>query len=733
MERQTAGRTKIIDLEKLMGTVLWLLVLVSIALAAWTGFIFHGALPQPHSVELSVRYSDVEHFAARSGLAMEETLSFLKEQGVTSIGVFEYTLWNLRRDPASFVLSNLELVGELALNTDLAPYRDFILGEAEREGLRLGDYAVFMPAGSWAEQVWEHLGQLGEVEDPARFRLQRASTEGMELFLIRGANYDNLPYLALGANPGQLDKVSGAGLLINPYLAARKIDRSTAAEQALATYDGAPLSTVVFEGGKIPGFPRFTAETADALKKRGLPVALYEYHQYPQGMPELAVHLENSPVVMIPGKNGFPSNREVWNGISERKAQLVELQIRNFAPRLRGEKLLKDFSRQFTLLRQFMEGKGYDTGRLQQFAVPVQPAGVYLFMGMGLVAFTLLFLRIFLPLGPRPLLMLLAGGAVALSVLFRWNPVAAGQILALWTALLFPLYALSLLLLPYCPARGARRGQKPRRGDGPVISGQEDARGGASGEGGRLSFLGRAVLKMGGTFLLSLAGGLLLHGFLSLPPFFSGLEFFRGVKVMYAVPLALSVFIALACYGTRLRPASFDDSPERGGGFCLLQAGELGKPCAALARRLLLRPLVLRDLLLLGVLLLLAYFYLMRTGHVMAVSPVEGWERDVLEQLLGVRPRLKEFLLGYPLALLGLCLREKEGESKSLLAAFLLIAAGVLAPISVLNTFAHVQAPVALSLWRSLHGFWLGGLVGLLLLLAWVAVKHLWARGRSGR
>ena len=177
------------------------------------------------------------------------------------------------------MLSNLELAGEMALNPGLARYRDFILEAVGAEGLQLGDYIVLMPEGAWAKQVWEHLGQLKEVEDPARFRLKRATGEGMELFIIQGALYDNLPYLALGANPAQLKNVSGAGLLVNPYLSPRRIETPASAEQALATYDSASLSAVVFEGGRVPGFPRYTAETAQAVEKRGLPVTVYEYHQ----------------------------------------------------------------------------------------------------------------------------------------------------------------------------------------------------------------------------------------------------------------------------------------------------------------------------------------------------------------------------------------------------------------------------------------------------------------------
>jgi len=703
--------------EILTGAFLWLLVLLAVASAAWAGFRFHADIPaQEENVEFTVRYSDVEIFAARAGMTVEETLAFLKEQGVSSVGVFEYTLWNLRRESGCYVLSNLELAGEMAFNPGLARYRDFILEAVGVEGLNLGDYIVLMPEGVWAEQVWEHLGQLKEVEDPARFRLKRASGEGMELFVIQGALYDNLPYLALGANPAQLKNVSGAGLLVNPYLSPRRIETPASAEQALATYDRASLSAVVFEGGRIPGFPRYTAETAQAVEKRGLPVTVYEYHQYPQGMKELALLLDYNLTVMIPGKTGLPGAMEVWNGVRERKARLIELRIRDFAPQFRGEELKERFAGRMSSIVGLLQEKGYKSGRLQPLSVRPLPFGVYLLMGAGLLAFTLLFLRTIIPVRPLVLILLLVPGTAFVFLLFLWNRILTGQVLSLWTALLFPLYA--VLTLYFSPPlrekeeRGCERG--PGRGARAPVLQLFTLRPG---------FFVRTGLMLCGTFLFSLAGGLLLHGFLTMPPFYSGLEFFRGVKIMYAAPLCLVGLAALAFW-------SAGEVETCRSGFRLLPAGELGKICLAFLRRILRRPLVLGDLIFLGMLLLVAYFYLTRTGHVTEITAAESQARGFLETALGVRPRFKEFLIGYPLALLGFYFLEKPGKNFRL-PACLLLASGILAPVSLLNTFAHIQAPIVLSFWRSLHGFWLGGLCGLLLLFVWTFGELLAAAVRS--
>ena len=112
-----------------------------------------------------------------------------------------------------------------------------------------------------------------------------------------------------------------------------------------------------------------------------------------------------------------------------------------------------------------------------------------------------------------------------------------------------------------------------------------------------------------------------------------------------------------------------------------------------------------------------------------------GWKlgseqllRDRLEDLLVARPRFKEFAIGYPLLLLGLHMRSStasltppslfKGEGDRALGEgwSLLIAIGMIGPISVVNTFCHLHSPLYLALWRTANGIVLGSAIGLALL-----------------
>lgn len=101
--------------------------------------------------------------------------------------------------------------------------------------------------------------------------------------------------------------------------------------------------------------------------------------------------------------------------------------------------------------------------------------------------------------------------------------------------------------------------------------------------------------------------------------------------------------------------------------------------------------------------------------------PVPGFEkyfRNWLEMLLYIRPRTKEFLVGYPLLFLSAYYYFK-GQRQWL---WLLAALGAIAPISVFNSFSHIHTPLMVSVLRTFNGLALGIIVSLI--AGWLAQKY---------
>lgn len=122
-------------------------------------------------------------------------------------------------------------------------------------------------------------------------------------------------------------------------------------------------------------------------------------------------------------------------------------------------------------------------------------------------------------------------------------------------------------------------------------------------------------------------------------------------------------------------------------------------------------------LLLLSAAALVAY-WLMRTGNEPGMG-VSAWElklRHLIEETLGVRPRFKEFLLGHPALVLSFFfLAGTHWEAR--IGQWLMLPA-VIGLASLMNTFSHAHTPLSLSLLRTVHGIWLGVLIGVLLIWA---------------
>ena len=106
-----------------------------------------------------------------------------------------------------------------------------------------------------------------------------------------------------------------------------------------------------------------------------------------------------------------------------------------------------------------------------------------------------------------------------------------------------------------------------------------------------------------------------------------------------------------------------------------------------------------------GVILAAGALYIIRSGNVESINPIEAKMRSALTELFSARPRTKEFLVGYP-ALLLLVYYIRKTDIK-LLQWLLAIAASILAA-SVTNSFCHVFTDYTTIVSRTINGFIVG-------------------------
>jgi hypothetical protein len=189
--------------------------------------------------------------------------------------------------------------------------------------------------------------------------------------------------------------------------------------------------------------------------------------------------------------------------------------------------------------------------------------------------------------------------------------------------------------------------------------------------------------------VVALLGALVVVGLMSSPLAMEEIERFRGVKAVLAAP----PLIALVLYLFDRRYGSGVERP----------------------RDVFLSPVLTYQLLVGIVLVAAGVLLVMRSGNDSDVSPsqIELTLRHVLTHVLSVRPRFKEFLIGFPCIMLIPALVTAHRRAIGWLLA---LGAGV-GIGDVIDTFSHLHTPLTVSVLRVFNGLWVGALIGIVVIL----------------
>ncbi|WP_003543722.1 DUF5693 family protein [Desulfotomaculum nigrificans] len=491
---------------------------------------------------------------------------------------------------------------------------------------------------------------------------------GSDTYVIETVKpYVSMKDLGVGFTKSSLQDVQAAGM--RTVLQIRSWDRASqqSIKKVFASYRNIPnLSAVMFNDPNIvgfqPGMPSLLPEVAYQIRQLNVPVAQIEFFPQ-QGLTKLGILLDKNVVRLH-----TIDQKEIKAGITPGEA----LDRYALAAAERDHRIL--------LIRPFLMSNDpieYNLGfmdslvsRLHSEGLQVGPAGklppipsshwVLFLIGLGVIAGGL---RLLDKLGLSRLVPLAAAAApVIWAGLLYFDLALARKLMALAAVIIFP--TLSLI------TNVRREGLAP----------------------------GQAVLAFIRISLFSLLGALFMVGLLADAGFMLKLDQFMGVKLAHVLPLLIVLVY-----------------------FALLAAQ--GEGVAAKVKSLWNHPLRLGIVLAAGVMAVVVAVYVARTGNeAMTVSSTEMQFRTLLDHLLGVRPRTKEFLLGHPALMLLLIYGYRDNRFLPLLLL------GTIGQASLVNTFAHIHTPLVVSLLRAFHGLWLGILLGLALFLV---IRLTLRRGRG--
>ncbi|GMU51558.1 MAG: hypothetical protein AMXMBFR33_07040 [Candidatus Xenobia bacterium] len=528
--------------------------------------------------------------------------------------------------------------------------------------------------------VFEQEGERAAIERNLTLALGKERVQSRGMVLDVAIDLPTLRGMGLGFLPERLNALADQGWQLwlrpenKPIPATRILENLT---------DIRNVRGVIFGGlpNEAVGYPRELKEAALWLDAHNLRVGYVELSPEVQqkGIQTVARTIPHRVVrvmAVVPAHQArlMPETVVSMYSLGARERNLRLLYLRPYtAPWREVGDLTATNQALIQGLSQELAGR---TGLASTFPLSDQRPGPLLALGLGLVSMGILsgaFLLLLEVVPLRPTLVygligLGAGGVAAWS--FLGLPPVGRLLLCLLSSIALPVLGM-VVSFPFLEAVGARRSL------GSVLSGS-------------MALTIRVTM-------ISLAGALMSAALLYETPVLLGLTLFRGVKLLsLAVPLAV-----LAFYVARL-----------GGRKELMQVLNLD--------------LKLWHALGLGLLAMLGLLYVLRTGNVGApgsegaAMEMERALRRFLDAVMGVRPRFKEFVLGHPAMMLAPVLLWVGWRRLVWLA---LVAAAV-GQASLVDTFAHLHTPVAVSLVRTFLGLLVGWAIGLLAALVVVALAR---------
>jgi hypothetical protein len=637
-------------------------VVLLVALLASLLVAFFRVRTESHArrVELAMDFTDFDALARSYDYNPAAFLIALRRAGLTSLALTEELGTNVGDNGKAYATTGAALINQARVT----PIRDPLLAQMVKSG-RVRDGAVYLLVSD-AATYRRYRTQLALHYARSTVRVLRPVKPW--LMEVR-TQIDYFNATALGIPTDQIELARRLALLVVPRF---QNDERFEAPKINAMFDEVlrydpKVSTVIFFGlgNQVLGYPDHLEDTAAAFKRHIFnfgSIETYDPSQVQKGNDTLARLIPGRTVrVQAIAKTELDKIKldeavaRYVLGVRERNVRVVYLR-----PWTHQDGKLSIEATNVEMVKAIadeLRASGFRLGR----ATPIPE---YRGNNRGLIGLAALAV-------PSVLVLLLeffgwyrrdvAVAAYALTILLYGAGLVSHHdefvrsVFALAGALLFATAALLVLILAW--------NERPARSDGTQF----------------LRSFGWTLAATG----VALLGALVVVGVLSSPLTMEEIERFRGVRLILALPplIALALYLFDRRFGSVQRP-----------------------------RDVFLSPVLIYQLLAGIAIVALGALMIVRSGNDSDVAPsaFELALRHALTHVLSVRPRFKEFLIGFPCMMLLPALLPPHRR-----AVGWLIALGIGVGVGdVIDTFSHLHTPIEISVLRIVFGLIIGAIVG---------------------
>ena len=627
----------------------WILVAISVlcSLTIWAQRI--GVEKEYNHVQMVVNSNDVYALANGNQLTTAEMVEMLQERGVSAALFKELSIADLKNRG----IVSLE-VGHLLKKAD---YYEQVSEHLETNQAML--YVAILDK-KWEEQIAAHLqyklagtiyyeGEVSVIAVPVMVPTGEGEFNSLQ---------NAVKEIGVGFDWQQIEELSSLGLSIIPQVRSWDNPSDLSLRLVMNEIKAMPnLSYLLFNDKDIPGYPDESVmrKLADFLNgsQDGKPVTIGTIEFTDQhGLSQLGVLLNKNVVRMHTISNGEMSKYDLNSALDRwmlavRERNMRSLLVRFFDIDTPAVGLNENLLYLETLQNELL-AKGFTLDENYEKPGSVQ-VNVWLLrlLGIGVAAGAML---IVLEMRlPKLSLVTFVLASVLWLGLLAVSPVMARKLMALASVCVFPTLGCLLMMKP----------------EGKSI--------------------GKTIVSLLSMSAISFIGAVLMVGLLADVLFMLKLDGFVGVKLAHVIPI-VAVPTILYLWNTEN----------------LLRT----------VKMLLDKTAEYKWLVIAAVIAVAGMIYLSRTGNTTAqLSTAEQLMRTYLNDIMGVRPRTKEFMIGYPFAMLLFYF----GASRK---NWILTIPAIIGQVSLVNTYAHIHTPLLISLQRSLNGFIIGIVLGCLLIVA---------------
>lgn len=612
------------------------------------------------AVALVLDYNQLRALAGATGVSADEALKRFRAAGITQVAVTDRNLEELRTS------------GELEVRLFPTPTG--------------AEYRLTFSDPRTAERVADFTSRLvrGATETaPPGDRVALPGPGGGQIYLP--GRFEDHALTPTGPDLSSVLEIRKAGLvpvarLLNPLgLTPDSLRWELARVKAMG------ITTLIFAGDEVLGFAGLIDETAQAIRDDGLLYGSVEFGKQrgDQGMSEL---LKDRLVRVHSISSGEMARLTPKEAVERYVRAAAERNIRLLYVRLPETVTGNTFEDSVGYVHRLAHdtaraGFGLSSPSTFSRVWPDNLAGriPVAVIGLGVGAGALLLLAGIVPVSkPRQAILALAFGVFCALLVLSGKNIGL-QLVALLAAVVFP--ALGFILFPQ-----------------PLGAFEEHTHAVVR---NRSQAIVPAVAEFAAISTVTLIGALMVAGLLSELPFMLKVSSFAGIKAATVLPLLLVGFVYLT--GMTGEYPSWQEEYEA---------------VTERLRRFFSEPLLVWHTVAMLVALVLIGLMVARSGNDsgIGVSDTELRFRALLDRYLGARPRTKEFAMGHPALLLGLAMATIPRWRGW---AFPLVLLGIIGQVGMLNSFCHLHTTLKLTVLRTFHGLWVGGLIGFVLIWLW--------------